>query len=294
MPRPKPSLDDRRRVSQACSSCKSSKIKCDGKSPCSTCLKKDIASACRVVGIDGRRRNGEQQKPVRRRSPANVAADVSASCDSGIAPSPISIVLDGEPLTGASTPVRPRARISSAIMHVPAASLSATQDDIVDSETASSSFLQYLRETLRTYVGSTSFTEAKNSELHLYDAIDAVAYAPDYDSTALLSAYHEAVRNSGVLWLVNIALTLNRRVACLTYSLLSNWNNLTDRPNTSEMIRLLQLRWHSQSVLSFTSLQMPKSCQRISSEKAAKQHSNRCSRNRACSWSGCSHYSPST
>ncbi|KIW18002.1 hypothetical protein PV08_02289 [Exophiala spinifera] len=68
---------------------------------------------------------------------------------------------------------------------------------IADSETSSHSFLQYLRETLRPYVGLTSFTEGARHEMVQDDVQDAVHPVPAHSRDELLGAYLEAT--SGLL-----------------------------------------------------------------------------------------------
>ena len=47
MPRPKVKDEDRQRARQACTLCRTSKIRCDARLPCSRCVKQGRPSACR-------------------------------------------------------------------------------------------------------------------------------------------------------------------------------------------------------------------------------------------------------
>lgn len=76
MPRPKVRPEDRQRAVKACVPCKNSKKRCDSRTPCSNCCRRDCESACTYdddgyvrsrpsqsrratasIGIDGRRRD---------------------------------------------------------------------------------------------------------------------------------------------------------------------------------------------------------------------------------------------
>ncbi|KAJ0418645.1 fungal-specific transcription factor domain-containing protein [Aspergillus carlsbadensis] len=65
MPRPKVQESNRRRIANACLHCQSSKLKCDGKSPCTTCARRQQAESCAYsdhVRSYGQRRR-RKQKP---------------------------------------------------------------------------------------------------------------------------------------------------------------------------------------------------------------------------------------
>lgn len=61
MPRPKVRPENRQRSCRACLACKASKIRCDARDPCGSCLRRDQGNTCVYSGVD-RRRKG-QGKP---------------------------------------------------------------------------------------------------------------------------------------------------------------------------------------------------------------------------------------
>jgi hypothetical protein len=111
----------------------------------------------------------------------------------------MSIVLDPSLSTSASTPVQHRERVTSQATDQTRVTTESSHEDVADSETASSSFLQYLRETLRPYVGSTSFTSAQKHELLQPDESIGMASDSAHDHLGLLSAYFQAVSSEACL-----------------------------------------------------------------------------------------------
>ncbi|PYH84598.1 hypothetical protein BO82DRAFT_381401 [Aspergillus uvarum CBS 121591] len=57
MPRPKVRPENRQRACRACIACKASKIRCDARDPCGSCLRRDRGSSCVYSGVDRRRKN---------------------------------------------------------------------------------------------------------------------------------------------------------------------------------------------------------------------------------------------
>lgn len=55
MPRPKVRPEDRQRIGQACLQCRSSKIRCDSKFPCITCVNRGRGALCAYPEVDRRR-----------------------------------------------------------------------------------------------------------------------------------------------------------------------------------------------------------------------------------------------
>jgi hypothetical protein len=196
MPRPKPRPEDRQRITRACSSCKASKIKCDGRCPCETCDKRGRASTCRIAGVDGRRRGSSRAGMSNEAGTASARSTyprIQSVAGRHDQDSPMSIVLDPSLSTSASTPVRRGGHVTAETSSQAIAVTESTHDNVTYSETASSSFLQYLRETLRPYVGSSSFTEGQKHELLQPDEPHGACSDTSHDRIGLLSAYFQAV-----------------------------------------------------------------------------------------------------
>lgn len=82
MPRPKIRPEDRKRSCKACVSCKASKIRCDSRLPCATCVRRGQSAACVYTGTDRRRtRHSEAISHQSNRSSEDPSTDVTQLVD---------------------------------------------------------------------------------------------------------------------------------------------------------------------------------------------------------------------
>ncbi|KIX00330.1 uncharacterized protein Z518_10469 [Rhinocladiella mackenziei CBS 650.93] len=149
MPRPRVRPEDRQRAAKACLPCKASKKRCDAQQPCSNCVRRRSTSSCVYAGSmhvrpdDGRRKfiNSSTHEPQ-----SSHALSVEESDPSAGSPQYATARLH-EP---AATPQRlTRGRLL----------LNSKGEKVYVGETASLSFLQFLRHIIRQQMGPSIFTE---------------------------------------------------------------------------------------------------------------------------------------
>ncbi|OKL55458.1 hypothetical protein UA08_09281 [Talaromyces atroroseus] len=166
MPRPKVRPEDRLRAPRACLACKASKIRCDAQRPCASCVRRKHPDACVYSGVDGRRRRTFSRADSQAQSPGF----------SDEHPTPRE--------QGANLPSPSSRHRSSRKVYV--------------GETSSLSFLHFLRKTVKSYVGSVSFTDSERRHVVLETEIAQPADRTPPELTAekiydLLESYFEAV-----------------------------------------------------------------------------------------------------
>lgn len=222
MPRPKLLPEARVRSSKACSSCKSSKIKCDSRTPCSACEKRGRVSSCIYRDVDGRRRPGPRSiRPTGEQSMLKSSEPITVpSCNYA---SPTSIILGSDLSPAASVPARVHNQNGTQAHASTTAEgesnergteldirrkdcITNSSSSVADGETASSSFLLYLRETLRPYVGPIPFTEDKIQDLLLETGMPIEMHGlvePEADQIYTLAEYYfEAVSTTSLNWII--------------------------------------------------------------------------------------------
>ncbi|KXJ94039.1 hypothetical protein Micbo1qcDRAFT_193315 [Microdochium bolleyi] len=194
MPRPKVRPEDRQRSLRACSACKSSKIRCNSELPCSACVKRGRASACVYSDVDRRRRNRpglvshaqkHQQLPIGKPHPSdgnandhsrsNSSAEAGSGSGGGgghhihFQASPAITSASGDPDADQSPLARsPSPSVNddvSAPLPKDQLLISSQGEKVYIGETASLSFLYFLRKTLRPFVGRTRFTDGETHNI---------------------------------------------------------------------------------------------------------------------------------
>ncbi|KAL2825053.1 hypothetical protein BDW59DRAFT_180004 [Aspergillus cavernicola] len=166
MPRPKVRPENRQRSARACVACKSSKIRCDALQPCASCIRRDQADSCSYSGVDRRRRH-----------------------------STVNIPENGHTRT---TPRSENSRTPVSDDIVP----NLLREKVYVGETSSQSFLHFLRQTVKAYIGSVPFTDGERQYVTLDVDLpivgsDVSLNAPPEKLHSLLESYFEAT--SGIL-----------------------------------------------------------------------------------------------
>ncbi|KAK5461229.1 hypothetical protein LTS15_003292 [Exophiala xenobiotica] len=172
MPRPKVRPEDRQRAAKACLPCKASKKRCDAQQPCSNCVRKKSASTCEYA-----------ESPVRPRGVhAHAAATTSAQVPSSLEQEYEHAIGAGEdeedenenededaisatpttlgkrsrsPAAAAAQSSNPRRRLSGGGRLL----LNSKGEKVYVGGTASLSFLQFLRQTIKQQMGPSVFTD---------------------------------------------------------------------------------------------------------------------------------------
>lgn len=158
MPRAKVKPENRQRSVKACQPCKTSKTRCDAESPCAACVKRGRTHAC--VYVSSSTRDHTRSESTSTKSPSLAQESLSQQ----------------QPLPGFSGPTRQNGnqssnREASQRTWAPGSSqrtrsrllLSSKGEKLYIGETASLSFLQFLRKTLRQQMGPSPFTESEFS-----------------------------------------------------------------------------------------------------------------------------------
>ncbi|KAJ9136596.1 putative C6 transcription factor [Pleurostoma richardsiae] len=210
MPRPKVKPEDRQRSSKACIACKVSKIRCDSQLPCASCVKKERAGSCvyPASSPEARKRRGlpHHHSAGSRRSSVLGGSYTAGPPSMSELPSPAGFApLDERRAPSPSPPSpSPVTAADSETRQLPKGRLliSSIGEKVYIGETASLSFLHFLRQTLRPYVGPMSFTdgnrhnvmlEANLNEVH---RAEAAVLTPEEQAT-FLASYLQAT--SGLL-----------------------------------------------------------------------------------------------
>lgn len=104
MPRPKVRPEDRKRSCKACVSCKASKIRCDSRLPCATCVRRGQSAACVYTGTDRRRtRHSEAISNQSAQSSEDTSPGVSQLVDVSSLHTPLgTLSTDGQPVASSS------------------------------------------------------------------------------------------------------------------------------------------------------------------------------------------------
>ncbi|OQD96137.1 hypothetical protein PENSOL_c017G00074 [Penicillium solitum] len=193
MPRPKIRPENRVRAYRACDACKTSKTRCDAESPCANCIKKNRSNRCTYhaasTGRAGRRRlksrsflspvadtNRHDEFPNAVPEPEHLISIPYTA--TGVLPS----VSGGSSLSG-NTPLSMPTADDIPVGQIPIGEESPQEHFVTGSngekfyigENTSLSFLDYLRHSLRPWVGATSFTESERGNGLLEPEIDEVA-----------------------------------------------------------------------------------------------------------------------
>ncbi|KIX03820.1 uncharacterized protein Z518_07373 [Rhinocladiella mackenziei CBS 650.93] len=163
MPRPKVRPEDRQRSCKACRACKASKIRCDAQLPCASCVRRGRGASCTYSGVDRRRRRHHNligtHQDLSRRAQLRHRPILPVVNDHYDYPH-----LDDDPLnpTFSSGPITPEPtndRVTNLPLPNGRLLSGLTDEQVYVDGTASLSFLHFLRKTLRSYVGSLSFTD---------------------------------------------------------------------------------------------------------------------------------------
>ncbi|CAI7640925.1 unnamed protein product [Penicillium pancosmium] len=207
MPRPKVRAENRQRSCRACLACKASKIRCDGKDPCESCLRRDLSTTCIYSGVD-RRRKGQGKpgdvEPVAN-APSLPLGSLTTSCVSPDAPA---ILMENSISVEQVTPSLSPQATSLDYTIIDDEDVSRISDmggKVNMGETSSLSFLHFLKRTIKGYIGSVPFTEERVPHVTSNAGSSAVENETQIlsfdERSSLLDSYLEAT--SGVLDLLS-------------------------------------------------------------------------------------------
>lgn len=154
MPRPKVKPEDRQRCALACIPCKRLKIRCDARSPCSTCIKRGREDGCVYQDVSERKANHGR----RRRSALDTAGNKQQDFERHDEAQELQAEADDSP---EHTGPQSRTLLSSKLQK------------LYIGETASLSYLQFVREIVKHSIGANVFSEGEFSSFMLESDVKA-------------------------------------------------------------------------------------------------------------------------
>ncbi|KAJ5580013.1 uncharacterized protein N7459_005998 [Penicillium hispanicum] len=198
MPRPKVRPENRLRSSRACDLCKASKIRCDARIPCAACVKRNRPNDCNY-GISRSRRARPQTGDGALASTPPALPQLSQG---GWIGSPEESNHSQSPLIAQPSPQSTKDGGDESIKDGDQDSPSekfitgSNGENLYIGDTASLSFLDFLRHALRPYVGTTCFTDGERQnlmlELDVDDSTNTNIDLTTQEKESLVHSYSEA------------------------------------------------------------------------------------------------------
>ena len=207
MPRPKVDPQHRQRSVIACQPCKSAKIRCDSKTPCSTCIRRSREDQCvyREPDSDVTHRRKRRSTNLQRDTGDKPQPEQGPLTQNDTRPTPESSG-DGDFSTNdESQGPKSRMLLSSKFQKGQCRVKSRTEQFIADlvlivyiGETASLSYLQFVRRIVQHHVGPCTFTEGQFNNFMLESNIatgspESSVDLTQHDRRALVQSYFDGV-----------------------------------------------------------------------------------------------------
>ncbi|KAF4447942.1 putative transcriptional regulatory protein C3C7.04 [Fusarium austroafricanum] len=183
MPRPKVRAEDRRRAVKACVPCQNSKKRCDSQSPCANCRRRDCIPYC-IYDPEAARPRRLSSKAHRRRidqrsdtaSSSNdtyssldyiVCSDVASTAAEHPTPAQVQAPHTPESTQGPLSNETPDTAFSSCMSNIGPQDQSPESEKVSMGDSASLSFLDFLRHTFLYYMGPSPFTDKEKAKAML-------------------------------------------------------------------------------------------------------------------------------
>lgn len=180
MPRPKVRAEDRRRAVIACVPCQNSKKRCDGQTPCANCSRRDYVPYCIYDPEAARPRRKTQRRAMSRSSDITasgnddcssldyiVCSDVALSINERDTPERVQVPQTPESTAGQQTNETPDTAFSSCLSNVESQDKGSDGENLSMGDSASLSFLDFLRHTFLCYMGPSPFTDKERAKAML-------------------------------------------------------------------------------------------------------------------------------
>ncbi|KAF5585052.1 transcriptional regulatory [Fusarium pseudoanthophilum] len=180
MPRPKVRAEDRRRAVIACVPCQNSKKRCDGQTPCANCRRRDYVPYCIYDPEAARPRRKAQRRAMSRSSDITasgnddcssldyiVCSDVALSVNERDTPERAQAPQTPESTAGQQTNETPDTAFSSCMSNVEGQDKGSDGENLSMGDSASLSFLDFLRHTFLRYMGPSPFTDKERAKAML-------------------------------------------------------------------------------------------------------------------------------
>ncbi|KAF5641408.1 transcriptional regulatory [Fusarium sp. NRRL 52700] len=180
MPRPKVRAEDRRRAVIACVPCQNSKKRCDSQTPCANCRRRDYVPYCIYDPEAARPRRKAQRRAMSRSSDITasgnddcasvdyiVCSDVAVSVNESHTPERVQAPQTPESTAGQHTNETPDTTFSSGISNLGSQDKASEGENLSMGDSASLSFLDFLRHTFLCYMGPSPFTDKERAKAML-------------------------------------------------------------------------------------------------------------------------------
>ncbi|KAF5530646.1 transcriptional regulatory [Fusarium mexicanum] len=180
MPRPKVRAEDRRRAVIACVPCQNSKKRCDTQTPCANCRRRGYVSHCIYDPEAARPRRKAQRRAMSRSSDITasgnddcssldyiVCSDVALSVDESDTPEPVQAPQTPESTAGQQSNETPDTAFTSCMSNAGGQDKGSEGENLSLNDSASLSFLDFLRHTFLCYMGPSPFTDKERAKAML-------------------------------------------------------------------------------------------------------------------------------
>ncbi|KAF5695389.1 transcriptional regulatory [Fusarium denticulatum] len=180
MPRPKVRAEDRRRAVIACVPCQNSKKRCDSQTPCANCRRRDYVPYCIYDPEAARPRRKAQRRAMSRSSDITasgnddcssldyiVCSDAASSVNGRDTPERVQAPQTPESTGGQQVNETPDTAFSSCMSNVESQDKGSEGENLSMGDSASLSFLDFLRHTFLCYMGPSPFTDKERAKAML-------------------------------------------------------------------------------------------------------------------------------
>ncbi|KAF5580102.1 transcriptional regulatory [Fusarium pseudocircinatum] len=195
MPRPKVRAEDRRRAVIACVPCQNSKKRCDGQTPCANCRRRDYVPYCIYDPEAARPRRKAQRRAMSRSSDITasgnddcssldyiVCSDAALSVNERDTPERVQAPQTPESTGGQQVNETPDTAFSSCMSNVESQDKGSDGENLSMGDSASLSFLDFLRHTFLCYMGPSPFTDKERAKAMLESSYPQAAHDIAEDS----------------------------------------------------------------------------------------------------------------
>ncbi|KAF5670733.1 transcriptional regulatory [Fusarium circinatum] len=180
MPRPKVRAEDRRRAVIACVPCQTSKKRCDSQTPCANCRRRGYVSHCIYDPEAARPRRKTQRRAMSCSSDITasgnddcssldyiVCSDVALSVNESHTPGPVQVPRTPESTAGQQSNETPDTAFTSCMSNAGGQDKGSEGENLSLNDSASLSFLDFLRHTFLCYMGPSPFTDKERAKAML-------------------------------------------------------------------------------------------------------------------------------
>ncbi|PNP61389.1 hypothetical protein FNYG_13872 [Fusarium nygamai] len=195
MPRPKVRAEDRRRAVIACVPCQNSKKRCDSQTPCANCRRRDYVPYCIYDPEAARPRRKAQRRAMSRSSDITasgnddcpsldyiVCSDAALSVNERDTPERVQAPQTPESTAEQQVNETPDTAFSSCMSNAGGQDKGSEGENLSMGDSASLSFLDFLRHTFLCYMGPSPFTDKERAKAMLESSYPQASHDITEDS----------------------------------------------------------------------------------------------------------------